>query len=209
METILSQKFDYIFFTGSTTIGKQIMQAAAKQLTPITLELGGKNPCIIDETANLDFAAKRIVWAKFMNAGQTCIAPNHLYVHASCKQALLQKIILYIEKFYNLPSEMNEKGDRRSPLQFGCIINQHHFDRLTHLMQNTNIIFGGKTNPEKRYIAPTLIDQVSLTDPIMQEEVFGPLLPILTFEKLNEVIEYHQSQPKPLAAYFFTQHKLH
>ena len=199
MPAILSEKFDYIFFTGSTKIGKLVMEAAAKQLTPVTLELGGKNPCIVDETANLNFAARRIVWAKFLNAGQTCIAPDYLYIHINCKQALLKKIIATIEQFYSPHPETSNSYSR--------VINKHHFQRLTALSQCGNILYGGKIDQEKLYISPTLLDNITWSDPIMQEEIFGPLLPILTYEHINQVIAEIKSRPKPLAAYLFTQNK--
>lgn len=198
---LLQEKFDYIFFTGSTKVGRCIMEAAAKHLTPVTLELGGKTPCIIDETADLDFAARRIIWGKMTNAGQTCIAPDYVYVHHSRQQALMNKLKQTIKEFFG--------DDPEKSTSFGRIINQKHFTRLSTLLQNTNILVGGQSNAESCYIAPTLIATSSWDEPIMQQEIFGPLLPILSFNDLDEVIHMIQSQPKPLALYYFTKNKQH
>lgn len=199
-EQLLQEQFDYIFFTGGTQTGKKVMRAAADHLTPVTLELGGKSPCIVDETADLNFAARRIVWGKFMNAGQTCIAPDYLYVHQSCKNALVEKLQATIKKFYGADPEVSKS--------YGKIINQAHLTRLMQLMKNGRVICGGKINIETRYFSPTLIDDISWHDPIMQEEIFGPLLPIMTFDKLEDVIQNIKSHPKPLALYLFTKNNL-
>ncbi len=196
---LLAHRFDYIFFTGSTAIGKKIMAAAAKHLTPLTLELGGKSPCIIDETANLDFAARRIIWAKMMNAGQTCIAPDYLYVQTSCKEKLIEKLILVIKEFY---------GEQpQNSASFGRIINKHHFDRLSKLLSSGHLLHGGKTDEKTKYIEPTLIEQVTWHDELMQEEIFGPILPILTFDQIESVIDTLKVKEKPLALYLFSQDK--
>lgn len=196
---LLQEKFDFIFFTGGTKIGKIIMEAAAKNLTPVTLELGGKSPCIVDQTADLDFTARRIIWGKFINAGQTCIAPDFLYVPAACKEVLVNKLKKVIHNFY---------GDdpQKSP-SYGRIINKKHFERLIHLMHQGNIVIGGQTHADSLYISPTLIDGITWQDSIMQEEIFGPLLPILTYEKLEEVVDTLKQHPKPLALYLFTKSK--
>ena len=199
MPILLKEKFDHIFFTGGTQHGKIVMEAAAKHLTPTILELGGKNPCIVDVSANIPFAAKRIVWAKTMNAGQSCIAPDYLYVHISRKQELITELKSLMKKFTD--------GTIQTSTDYGRIINQHHFKRLTQLMQHGRIIEGGLTNEEKLFIAPTLIDEVSWQDPIMQQEIFGPLLPILTYENIDEVIQHIQPQPRSLALYLFTKSK--
>lgn len=196
VDNLLKEKLDYIFFTGGTHIGKIIMKAAAKHLTPVTLELGGKSPCIIDASANLDFAARRIARAKTMNAGQVCIAPDYVYVNRANKDKLIQKIKSAWQQFYGDDAEKSDS--------YGRIINQKHFDRLSSLLQNGKIVVGGKTNPETRYIAPTIIDDVSWNDAIMQEEIFGPILPILTYDHLDEAIAAIRSRPKPLALYFFS-----
>lgn len=196
---LLEQKFDYIFFTGGTQIGKIIMTAAAKHLTPVTLELGGKSPCIVDETADLNYAARRIAWAKTTNAGQVCLAPDYLYVHESCKAELVKKIQETFVAFYG---EQPESSD-----SYARIINKKHFDRLSKLMQKGNILWGGIINEHASYISPTLIDGVSWDDPIMQEEIFGPLLPILTYQKIEEVVQAVQSHQKPLALYLFSKNQ--
>ena len=201
MQLLLQEKFDYLFFTGGTQIGKVVMEAAAKHLTPVTLELGGKSPCIVDETATLAFAARRIAWAKTTNAGQVCIAPDYLYVHRSQKDTLVKEIKTVLENYYGDNPETSDSYAR--------IINKKHFDRLTNLMQKGNILFGGQTNPETLYIAPTLIDGVSWDDPIMQEEIFGPILPIITYDSFDEMIQLIKQKPKPLALYLFTNNKQH
>lgn len=195
-ELLLENKFDYIFFTGSTRIGKKVMGAAAVHLTPITLELGGKSPCIIDETADLDFAARRIIWGKMMNAGQTCIAPDYLCVQQSIKEKLVEKLGNVLRDFYG--------DDAEKSGSFGRIINQKHITRLSNLLKTGNIILGGKINSDTRYIEPTLIDNISWQDPIMQEEIFGPILPILTFDKIETLMTGLKTQEKPLALYLFS-----
>ncbi|RDI43744.1 aldehyde dehydrogenase [Aquicella lusitana] len=196
-QQLLREKFDYIFFTGSAAVGKIVMEAAARQLIPVTLELGGKSPCIVDKTADLDFAARRIIWAKTVNAGQTCIAPDYLYVHHSCKQTLIEKLQHAIQQFYS--------NDPKTSTSYGRIINQKHFSRLARLMQAGKTLSGGDRQEEALYIAPTLIDEITWNDPIMQEEIFGPLLPILTYDHIDEVIRNIKCQHKPLALYLFTR----
>lgn len=198
-QELLQQKFDHIFFTGGTAIGKIVMEAAAKNLTPVTLELGGKSPCIIDSDINIEYTARRIVWGKFINAGQTCIAPDYLLVNQKIKQPLLDSIKNCIQEFYGDDPE-------KSP-DFGRIINQKQFNRLVKLLNNGDIIAGGKTNPDTCYIAPTLIDRVSLDAPIMQEEIFGPILPVIEYDQLEEAISIVNNQPKPLALYFFSKNQ--
>ena len=196
---LLQQKFDHIFFTGGTAIGKIVMEAAAKNLTPVTLELGGKSPCIIDSDINIEYAARRIAWGKFINAGQTCIAPDYLLVNQKIKQPLLDSIKNCIQEFYGDDPE-------KSP-DFGRIINQKQFNRLVKLLNNGDVIAGGKTNPDTCYIAPTLIDNVSLEAPIMQDEIFGPILPVIEYNNLEEAISIVNNQPKPLALYFFSKNQ--
>jgi acyl-CoA reductase-like NAD-dependent aldehyde dehydrogenase len=161
---LLAEKFDYIFYTGSTAVGRVVMEAAARNLTPVTLELGGKSPCIVDKDANLDYAIKRIAWGKFFNAGQTCIAPDYCLVHNAIKEVFLEKMKKTIQDFYG--------DDPMQSLDYARIVNERHFQRLTRLLSNGNIIAGGKTDSTNLYIAPTLIDRVSLQDSIMQEEIF-------------------------------------
>lgn len=198
-QTLLHEKFDYLFFTGGTQIGKIVMEAAAKHLTPVTLELGGKSPCIVDQTANLEYAARRIIWGKMSNAGQVCIAPDYLYVHKSCKKMLIENLINVIKQFYGDNPELSDS--------FGRIINAKHFERLSKLIEHSSVLLGGKTIAEENYISPTLIDTTHWQDDIMQEEIFGPLLPILTYENIEEVIHAINQQPKSLALYVFTNDK--
>lgn len=192
---LLAERFDYIFFTGSPALGKVVMQAAAAYLTPVTLELGGKSPCIVDETANLDAAARRIAWGKCLNAGQTCVAPDYLFVHSSVKSALLDKIDRSICRFF---------GD--NPLDspdYPRIVNVEAVERIRKLMQCGLIYRGGEVDEEQRYVAPTILTEVSPDDPVMQEEIFGPVLPVLEFTKRSEVIDYINRHEKPLALYYF------
>jgi aldehyde dehydrogenase (NAD+) len=198
-QNLLAEQFDHIFFTGGTAIGKVVMAAAAKYLTPVTLELGGKSPCIVDRDINLEYTARRIVWGKFLNAGQTCVAPDYLLVHTSIKQTLLTAIAQAIQEFYGANPE-------KSP-DYARIINRKQFDRLVQLLQAGTICIGGDRNPDDCYIAPTVIDRVSWTDPIMQSEIFGPLLPILEYQDVSDAIALINHQPKPLALYLFSQNQ--
>ena len=198
-QELLSLKFDHIFFTGGTKIGQIVMEAAAKNLTPVTLELGGKSPCIVDQDINLTEAAKRITWGKFINAGQTCIAPDYILVDSAIKADLIKEIKLYLEKFFgDNPAESKD---------YARIINQKQFERLHSLLTDGKIIVGGESNPEEKYIAPTVLDDVSLDLPVMAEEIFGPILPILEYQTLDEAIALVNSKPKPLALYFFSNDK--
>lgn len=198
-QQLLAEKFDHIFFTGGTAIGKTVMQAAAKHLTPVTLELGGKSPCIVDSEINIEYTARRITWGKFINAGQTCIAPDYILVNKKIKQDLLDSIKKCIREFYG-----NEPA--ASP-DYARIINQKHFLRLVEFLKNGEIIIGGETNSAERYIAPTMIDNVSLSDPVMQDEVFGPILPIVEYNDLTEAINIINEKAKPLALYLFSNNK--
>lgn len=193
---LVKMDFDYIFFTGSTKVGKIIMKSAAEKLTPLTLELGGKSPCIVDESANIEISAKRIVWGKFINAGQTCVAPDYLLVQESVKEELLEYIKQGITQLYG-------ENPQESP-DFPRIINDAHFNRLNKLLDNGDVFAGGKVDKESRYIAPTILNNITLEDEIMQDEIFGPILPVLSFNKLQECIEIINSRPRPLALYVFT-----
>ena len=195
-EALLRERFDYIFFTGSVAIGKMVMAAAARHLTPVTLELGGKSPCIVDQDADIALAARRITFGKFLNAGQTCIAPDYLLVHESNIQHLREHIETYVQKFYG-------NNPRKSP-DYARIINRHHFNRLVTLLDGSRILFGGQSDPEDLYIAPTLIEDPGWEHPIMREEIFGPILPMLPFDDLAEVVSLLNSRPKPLALYVFS-----
>ena len=198
-QQLLAEKFDHIFFTGGTRVGKIIMEAAAKHLTPVTLELGGKSPCIVDRNIDLTEAAKRITWGKFLNAGQTCIAPDYLLVDAAVKPDLLREMKQCIQDYY---------GDEpASSPDFARIINQAQFDRLSGLLSDGNILIGGQTRKSDRYIAPTIIDNLTLDAPIMQEEIFGPILPVIEYEQLDEALEIINTRSKPLALYIFSRNK--
>nr|WP_315223748.1 aldehyde dehydrogenase [uncultured Flavobacterium sp.] len=194
--TLLAKRWDYIFFTGSVAVGKIVAKAAAEHLTPVTLELGGKNPCIIDETANLKLAAKRIVWGKFINAGQTCIAPDYILIHKDMKIPFITYLMEEITLAYGKKME-------KSP-DFARIINTKNWLRLTKMMQNEKIIFGGETDAEHHYIAPTLIDEPDLDSAVMQEEIFGPILPILSYETEADIAKIINSYEKPLGFYVFS-----
>ncbi|MBW4605859.1 MAG: aldehyde dehydrogenase family protein [Hassallia sp. WJT32-NPBG1] len=196
---LLAEIFDHIFFTGGTEIGKIVMSSAAQHLTPVTLEVGGKSPCIVDNNVHVEYTAKRIVWGKFSNAGQTCTAPDYLLVNREIKKDLLNSIKKHIREFYGEePSKSNS---------YARIINQRHFYRLSELLKDGEILVGGDTNLEELYIAPTVIDRVSWKDKIMQEEIFGPILPVLEYTHLSEAIDFVNKQPKPLALYFFSINK--
>ncbi len=196
-QALLAEKFDHIFFTGGTKIGRIVMEAAAKHLTPVTLELGGKSPCIVDVEVQLEYTAKRIIWGKFINAGQTCIAPDYLLVDSKIKADLIPALQGCIKDFFG-------ENPETSP-DLARIISQSHFNRLTEFLKEGKILIGGETNPETRYIAPTLIDNVGWDSPIMQEEIFGPILPILEYQDLGEAIAKINSRPKPLALYLFSK----
>ena len=195
-EALLQERFDYIFFTGSETVGRMVMAAAARHLTPVTLELGGKSPCIVDQDENIENAPRRIVFGKFLNAGQTCIAPDYLLVHTSNMQRLREHIETYVQRFYG-------KNPQKSP-DYARIINQHHFKRLIALLDGSRIIFGGQSDAEDLYIAPTLIDDPGWEHPILRQEIFGPILPLLAFEDLDGVVSILNARPKPLALYVFS-----
>ena len=198
-QQLLAEKFDHIFFTGGTTIGRKVMEAAAKHLTPVTLELGGKSPCIVDADTNIEYTARRITWGKFINAGQTCVAPDYLLVEQSIKQQLLDKIQKCIREFLG-------EQPATSP-DYARIINQKHFNRLVEFIQYGKTIIGGESNSNELYIAPTVLDSVSLESPLMQEEIFGPILPVLTYSDISEAIAIVNQRPKPLALYLFSHNK--
>ncbi|MED4206365.1 aldehyde dehydrogenase [Neobacillus mesonae] len=196
-QALLNEKFDYIFFTGSVPVGKIIMEAAAKHLIPVTLELGGKSPCIVHQDANLKIAAKRIAWGKYTNAGQTCIAPDYLYLHKNVKEEFLQHLKAAIVELYGSEPLNNPNFTR--------IVSKRHFERLAAFLNNGEVFVGGKTNPEKLSIEPTVLTRISWDDPIMQDEIFGPILPVLEYSELSEVIEGIHEHPKPLSLYLFTE----
>lgn len=198
-QQLLAQRWDKIFFTGSNRVGKIVMEAAAKNLTPVDLELGGKNPVVVDNDANLETAAKRIIWGKFLNAGQSCVAPDYLYVHENIKEKLLPFLKQSVEKFYS--------ENPRQSSDFSRIVNSQAVKRLSQLIQNETVFLGGDFDQEERYFSPTILTDVKKSSPIMQDEIFGPILPILTFTDLNEVITYINEREKPLALYYFSESK--
>jgi len=195
-QKLLTNKFDKIFFTGSTKVGQIVYQAAAAHLTPVTLELGGKSPCVVISDADLELSAKRIIWGKFLNAGQTCIAPDYLLVDQSIYDLFLVELKKQISLFYS--------DDARQTQDYPRIINLKNWQRLVDLIQKSNVYTGGRFEEADLYIEPTLLHQVKLTDPIMREEIFGPILPVISYESLDQVFDIVSNQDKPLAFYCFT-----
>lgn len=198
---LLDCPFDYIFFTGSKTVGRLVMEKAAAHLTPVTLELGGKSPCIVDETANISLAARRIVFGKFINCGQTCVAPDYIYCAPSVKDKLIAALKKELERQYG--------SDPLKNADYGRIINKKHFDRVSGLIDPAKAVHGGKTDPDACRIQPTILDNVTWDDPVMGEEIFGPVLPILTYDSLEQVAEKVNSMDSPLALYIFSSDKAH
>lgn len=196
---LLKEKFDYIFFTGSVPVGKIIMEAAAKHLTPVTLELGGKSPCIVHKDANISLSAKRIAWGKFINAGQTCVAPDYLYVHREVKDEFIHSFKEAIKELYSV--DVIKNGE------FTRIVSEKHFNRLNAFLGDGRIIYGGSNDIETLTIEPTLLTGVSWEDPVMQDEIFGPILPILEFDDEDKMIDKINERPKPLALYIFSESK--
>ncbi|WP_406589400.1 aldehyde dehydrogenase [Bacillus atrophaeus] len=196
---LLKQPFDYIFFTGSVSVGKIVMEAAAKQLIPVTLELGGKSPCIVHKDADIKLAAKRIVFGKFTNAGQTCIAPDYLVVHEEIKSEFVKEMKHIIGEFFGHQPELNPA--------YGKIVSERHFQRLIGFLNDGIPLTGGKADHKHHKIAPTILDQVKDEAPVMQEEIFGPIFPLFTYRSTDEVIAMVNARPKPLALYLFTKHK--
>ena len=198
-QALLEYNFDYIFFTGGTSIGKIVMQAAARNLTPVTLELGGKSPCIVDSNTNIEIAARRIAWGKFINAGQTCVAPDYVLVENSVKKKLMDGIDKSIKGFY---------GHNPIDSEYFCrIINRKHFDRLTKYLNGLTIAVGGKFDCDRLRIEPTVVESLTGNEDIMQEEIFGPILPVLSYERIEDAIAFVNNRPKPLALYIFTNNK--
>jgi len=198
-KALLMEKFDYIFFTGSVAVGKVIMEAAAKTLTPVTLELGGKSPCIVHKDANLPLAAKRIAWGKYMNAGQTCVAPDYLYLHSKIKEEFMHYLVQAIKDLYT--------DDVLSRGQFTRIISKRHYERLTRFLSASKIQYGGKHDSSSLIIEPTVLNNVTWDDLVMKEEIFGPILPVLHYEDTIEMIHSITERPKPLALYVFSENK--
>ncbi|HCG2260453.1 TPA: aldehyde dehydrogenase [Staphylococcus aureus] len=198
-QTLIHLPFDYVFFIGSENVGKIVYQAASENLVPVTLEMGGKSPVIVDETANIKVASERICFGKFTNAGQTCVAPDYILVHESVKDDLITALSKTLREFYG-------QNIQQSP-DYGRIVNLKHYHRLTSLLNSAqmNIVFGGHSDEDERYIEPTLLDHVTSDSAIMQEEIFGPILPILTYQSLDEAIAFIHQRPKPLSLYLFSE----
>jgi aldehyde dehydrogenase (NAD+) len=199
-QALLDEKFDLVFFTGSQTVGKEVLRRTAEHLTPAVLELGGKSPCIVDDSAKIGLAARRIVFGKFLNCGQTCVAPDYVLCQSGVKDQLISALCDEIKtQFGEYPLENPD---------YGHIINEKHFNRLCGLLTGERILWGGETNPASLQIAPTILDQVSWDAPVMGEEIFGPILPILTYDKTEELFALLNGKPKPLALYYFSEDKV-
>jgi len=196
---LLEEKFDFVFFTGSQNVGKEVLRHTAETLTPAVLELGGKSPCIVDETAKISLAAKRIVFGKYLNCGQTCVAPDYILCHSSVKEKFAAEVKKQIEKQYG-------KNPFENP-DYGKIINEKHFERICSLIDKDKVIHGGDVKREKLQIAPTVMDNVTFDDAVMQEEIFGPVMPIISFDSLDEVIRMQSGLAKPLALYIFSENR--
>jgi aldehyde dehydrogenase (NAD+) len=196
-DALLQQRWDHIFFTGGGRVGRLVMAAAARHLTPVTLELGGKNPAIVDHSADIEVAARRLVWGKFLNAGQTCVAPDYILVHKSIEEPLLAALVHQITHFYG--------ADPRLSPAFGRIVNEAHMDRLLGVLEASKgrVVTGGRSNAAERYLSPTVLAEVSWDDPVMQDEIFGPVLPVLTYENVGEALSALKDRDKPLALYIY------
>ena len=198
-QSLLKQKFDYIFFTGSTMVGKIIMKAAAEHLTPVTLELGGKSPLLIESSANIELAAKRCAWGKFINAGQTCVAPDYVLVPKALQDLFIERVKYHIQAFYGL--------DIKASPDYSRIINERHLTRLERLIDQSKIAFGGKVIKEEKYLEPTILKNVSWDDAVMGDEIFGPILPVIPYDSLDDTLNRLKRLPKPLAFYLFSEDK--
>ncbi len=199
-QSLLEQKFDYIFFTGGVNVGKLVMEKASAHLTPVTLELGGKSPCIIDHTADLKLAARRIVFGKYLNCGQTCVAPDHVLIEQSVKNTFLGYVKKEISRMYG--------EDPISNPAYGKMVNKKHFERVLGLIDDKKVVYGGESNAQTLQIAPTVMDRVLEEDPVMQEEIFGPVLPVLSVASMGEAYAFLKKRPQPLALYIFTSDKM-
>ncbi|ACK61327.1 aldehyde dehydrogenase [Bacillus cereus group sp. MYBK249-1] len=197
--SLLREPFDYIFFTGSVGVGKVVMEAAAKQLTPLTLELGGKSPCIVHKDAKIEMTARRIVWGKFLNAGQTCVAPDYMYVHSSVKEKLIEALRHEIIEQYSKEPLQNENYVR--------IVSERHFERLCGFLQDGQVVIGGNYKKDTLHIEPTVLADITWKDTVMEDEIFGPILPIIEYDNIEDVIGTIQQHPKPLALYVFSEDK--
>lgn len=197
--SLINKPFDYIFFTGSVRVGKIVMEAASKNLVPVTLELGGKSPTIVDKEANIAVAAQRIVWGKFLNAGQTCVAPDYILAHRDIKEKLIEEMKNSLNKFYG--------DDVLRSRDYGRIVNENHLNRLLELIDREKIVAGGNFDIDQLYIEPTILDKVSWDDKVMEDEIFGPILPVIEYESLDNMIKMINSRPKPLSLYVFSENK--
>ncbi len=198
---LLDQKFDFVFFTGSQAVGKEVLRHTAEHLTPAVLELGGKSPCIVDSSANIKLAAKRIVWGKYLNCGQTCVAPDYILCERSVKDEFVKAVVSEIKKQYGANPLENK--------DYGKIINERHFARLCGLIDEKKVVIGGTSNAATCQIAPTVMDNVTYDDAVMGEEIFGPIMPILTFDDFDTIVDELKQKDKPLALYLFTSNKKH
>jgi aldehyde dehydrogenase (NAD+) len=196
---LLAERWDHIFYTGNGAVGRIVMEAAAKHLTPVTLELGGKSPCIVDEDVDMEVAARRIVWGKFFNTGQTCIAPDYVLVHESRETELCERMKAVVREFYG-------ENPKASP-DYGRIINERHHARLSKLIASGEVVVGGETDAAEKFIAPTILRKVDPGSPVMADEIFGPILPVLTVKSIDAAIDFVNARPKPLALYMFTRNK--
>jgi len=194
---LLGVRFDHIFYTGGTRVARYVMEAAARTLTPVTLELGGKNPCIVDRDITIPYAARRIAWAKFFNAGQTCVAPDYVLVDREIRGPFIDALKSAVTRFYG-------QDPRQSP-DYARIVNRAHFDRLCSFLDQGNVIVGGKALAQELYISPTVMDDVPVDAPMMQEEIFGPILPVLAYDDLPAALDFVNSRPKPLSLYLFSR----
>lgn len=198
---LLEQKFDFVFFTGSQAVGKEVLRHTAENLTPAVLELGGKSPCIVDSSANIKLAAKRIVFGKYLNCGQTCVAPDYILCEKSVKDEFVKEVVNQIKLQYSEKPLGN--------INYGKIVNQKHFDRLCGLIDKSKVVFGGELNTDTNQIAPTVMDNVTYDDAVMKEEIFGPIMPIITFDSFDAVVDKLKNSAKPLALYLFSNNKTH
>ena len=196
-QALLDQRFDYIFFTGGETVGRLVLEKASVHLTPVVLELGGKSPCIVNSDADIDLAARRVVWGKYLNAGQTCVAPDYICVHKSIHDKFVSAVIKYIQKFYYSNGKISD--------DFPHLINEKHFNKVTSFIDKEKVIFGGQS--EGLLLHPTVLDHVTFEDKVMSEEIFGPIMPVIEFDDLTKLLEKINSMPKPLAFYFFSKNK--
>ncbi|MBQ7052660.1 MAG: aldehyde dehydrogenase [Clostridia bacterium] len=198
-QALLDQRFDYIFFTGGVSVGREVMRRASEHLTPVSLELGGKSPCIVDSTAKLDLAAKRIAFGKLLNCGQTCVAPDYLLIDRKVKDAFLGHLKKHIVSMIG--------GDALENDQYVRMVSRRHYDRVMGLIDPEKVVFGGKGNPETLHIQPTIMDGVTAQDAVMQEEIFGPVLPVIAYDSIDEAVEFVRSREHPLALYLFSEDK--